>query len=101
MEDKVELIVLISREYRYKSGEEFPHLIVDSNGDNICDAAKVYPFPNEEQVIALPEWVDIKFLNQEMEQMLYAELSLGNNRRNLVSNLSRYNLEEYSFDRLL
>ena len=33
--------------------------------------------------------------------MLYAELSLGNNRRNLVSNLSRYNLEEYSFDRLL
>lgn len=101
MEDKVNLIVLISREYRYKSGREFPHLIIDSNGENICDAAKVYPFPSEEQVIALPEWIDIKFLNQEMEQMLYAELSLGNNRRNLVSNLSRYNLEEYSFDRLL
>ncbi len=101
MKDKVNLIALISREFRYDSSNEFPHLIVDSNGANICDSAKVYPFPIEEQVIALPEWVDIKFLNQDMEQMLYSKLSLGNNRRNLVNNLSRYNLEEYSFDRLL
>ena len=101
MSDKVKLIALISREFYYSGSTEFPHLIVDSNGLNICDSAKVYPFPNEEQVIALPEWVDIKFLNQDMEAMLYSELSLGNNRRNLVSHLSRYNLEEYSFDRLL
>lgn len=101
MREKVSLISLISREYSYISSDVFPHLIVDSNGANICNAAKVYPFPNEEQVIDLPDWVDIKFLNQEMEQMLYSELSLGNSRRTLVSNLSRYNLEEYSFDRLL
>lgn len=101
MDDKIELISLISNEYPFPTGNVFPHLIVDNNGDNITDAAKVYPFPNEEQVISIPEWVDIKFLNQEMEQKLYEKLSLGNNRRNLVYNLSRYNLEEYSFDRLL
>ena len=101
MEDKVKLISLISNEFYRTSGKVFPHLIIDSNGRNICDNAKVYPFPTEKQVIALPEWVDIKFLNQEMEQMLLTELHFGNNRRNLVSNLSRYNLEEYSFERLL
>jgi len=101
MEDKVELIALVNSEYRYHSGEVFPHLLIDSAGNDICDAGKVYPFPNEEQLIALPEWVDIKFLNQEMEKLLCNKLSLGNSRRNLVSNLSRYNIEEYSFDRLL
>lgn len=101
MDDRIRLISLIESEYRFKVADIFPHLIIDSNGENIADSVKVYPFPNEEQIIALPEWVDIKFLNQNMEKKLYEELSLGNNRRNLVNRLSRYNLEEYSFDRLL
>ena len=101
MEEKVRLISLVNRKYHCINKDVFPHLIVDSNGMNICDGAKVYPFPNEEQVIALPYWVDIKFLNQEMEHMLYAELGLKNNRRDLVGALTKYNLEEYSFDRLL
>lgn len=101
MKEKVKLISLINREYKDINKEVFPHLIVDSNGDNIYDALKVYPFPNDEQVIALPDWVNIRFLNQEMEQMLNTELGSGNNRRGLVSALAKYNLEEYSFDKLL
>lgn len=101
IEEKVTLIGLVNSEFRYKSGEVFPHLIIDSTGKTISDNAKVYPFPNEEQVIDLPEWVDIKFLNPDMEKLLYSELGLGNHRRSLVGALTKYNLEEYSFDRLL
>lgn len=101
LEDRVELIALINREYYKTHRDTFPHLIVDSDGHSICDSAKVYPLPTEEQVIALPKWVDIKFLNPEMEQLLYTRLDLRNNRRGLAAALSRYNFEEYSFDRLL
>lgn len=101
MQEKVDLIALVNNEYRYKTGDEFPHLIVDSTGKTICDNSKVYPLPSEEQVIDLPEWVDIKFLNPEMEKQLYTKLGLSNNRRSLVGALTKYNLEEYSFDRLL
>lgn len=101
MEEKVSLIALVNDEFGLESGEIFPHLIIDSCGKTICDNSKVYPFPNEEQVIDLPEWVDIRFLNQDMEKLLYSELGLGNDRRNLVKELAKYNLEEYSFDRLL
>ncbi len=100
--DKVKLIALINREYRDERGRIFPHLIEDNDGRSICDYATVYPIPVEDQVIALPEWVEIRFLNQEMEHTLYKNLGLSyNNRRNLATALSRYNLEEYSFDRLL
>lgn len=101
-EKKVSLIGLIEDEYRYTSLKDiFPHLLVDNNGNNICDAVKVYPTPNEEQVIDLPSWVEIKFLNRKMERLINDELGIGKGRRSLVNELNRYNLEEYSFDRLI
>lgn len=102
LEEKAIIIALIKRKYPYTSSPSvFPHLLVDSNGENICDGAKVYPLPNEEQVIALPNWVDIKFLSQELEQILYKKLGVHSVRRELVAELSKYNMEEYSFDKLL
>lgn len=101
IEQKVTLAVLINREFYTSSKEIFPHLLVDSNGNNITEFSKVYPLPNEEQVIALPAWVDIKFLNPKMEKLLFEKLEINNSRRELAQAMSRYNLEEYSFDRLL
>ncbi len=60
-----------------------------------------YSMPNEEQVIDLPSWVEIKFLNRKMERLINNELEIGKGRRSLVNELNRYNLEEYSFDRLI
>ena len=101
IEERVSLISLIENKFYIKSDKCFPHLLVDSNGKSINDNIKVYPFPSEEKIIDLPNWVDIKFLNQEMEQLLCSKFDISNNRRQLVAKLSSYNLEEYSFDRLL
>lgn len=102
IEQKAILAVLINKEYRYiTSSSIFPHLLVERNGNSIIDTSKVYPLPTEEQVIELPSWVDIKFLSPEMEKYLADELGIGNNRRGLAQTLARYNLEEYSFPRLL
>lgn len=102
IEKRVELIRLIKLEYSYeKSDSFFPHLLEDSKGRIIDDYARVYPLPIEEKGIDLPEWVEIRFLSIDMEKMLYKALGIGNNRRELSKELARYNLEEYSFDRLL
>lgn len=99
---KAALISIISKQFRSVSPSDlFPHLLVDSDGNSITAPDKVYPLPNEETVIALPDWVQVRFLNSELETCLYKTLEIGKNRRTLVAELSRYNLEEYSFDRLL
>ena len=98
---RVELIYLCKYEFGFRGSSYYPHLLIDSNGNNILDNSKVYPLPNEEQVIDLPKWVDIRFLNPEMEKMLFERLSINNTRRELANALSWFNLEEYSFDRLL
>lgn len=101
IEQRVELVYLTKREFTVCGNDSYPHLLIDSNGKNILDNSKVYPLPNEEQVISLPQWVDIRFLNPAMEKMLFERLSINNTRRELANALSWFNLEEYSFDRLL
>ena len=105
IKEKAQLIKLIEDEYYYHEEDDapdiFPHLIVDSNGESVITSAKVYPFPSEEQAINLPPWVNVRFLNQTLESELYEHFDVSGNRRRLVSELSRYNLDEYSFDRLL
>ena len=99
---KAALISYINKQFSSISSQgPFPHLLVDSDGNSITAPDKVYPLPNEETVIALPDWVNIRFLNTELETHLYETLQIGKNRRTLATVLSRYNLEEYSFDRLL
>lgn len=100
IEKKAKLIRLINEEFKETDKNIFPHLIVDSNGNNICDSSKVYPKPTEENIIKLPEWINIKFINADMEVLLQNEFQ-GELRRNLVSRLSRYNVDEYSFIRLI
>ena len=102
LEQRAILVDLIDKQYRSVSSNEiFPHLLVDSNGISIESQVKVYPLPEEEQVIALPEWVKIRFLSADMEECLYSALRIRNSRRELAKRLSRYNLEEYNFDKLL
>ncbi len=101
LEEKVELIFLIKEKYIFSSSKVFPHLLVDVNQESISDDSKVYPLPTEDQVISLPAWVNIKFLNQKEENLLLNKFKVQGKRRELVSILSKYNMEEYSFDRLL
>lgn len=102
LEEKAKIISLVEKVYPYISSPGcFPHLLVDSNGQNICDPVKVYPLPKEEQVISLPVWVDTKFLSSDLEKLLVTEYGFDNTRRQFVWNLSRYNMEEYSFEKLL
>ena len=101
MATKVVLIDLIDREYYNEhSNEIFPHLLIDSNGENIVDNSKVYPIPTEEEeIVELPKWVDVRFLSPIMEQMITKEVHLS--KRDFVKALTRYNVEEYSFKSLL
>lgn len=102
LDNRAKLIGLIKSEFKGNSNKNvFPHLLVDSGGECISVAAKVYPLPNEEQLIELPKWVDIRFLSPELERLLYKSLDIHNGRRELVAELSKYNMDEYSFDRLL
>ena len=102
MQAKVALIDLIDKEYGVyeKYDDIFPHLLVDSNGENITDNSKVYPIPTEEdEVVELPKWVDVRFLSPDMEQLITREVHLT--KRDFVRALARYNVEEYSFKSLL
>jgi len=102
LEEKARLISLIKNKFRSNHYTDvFPHLLVDSNGKNICDSSKVYPLPNEEQLIALPQWVNIKFLSYDLEMELINALPLFRSKRELVNELSEYNMAEYSFKSLL
>lgn len=101
LKQKASLIKLIDANYIETSTDYFPHLLEDCEGRIIDDPVKVFPSPHEEVAIALPEWVKIKFLSEEMEKTLCDVLGIGNNRRELAKKLSRYHMEEYRFERLL
>lgn len=101
-EQKVKLIQLVEQAFFGDVSDDFfPHLLEDSNGNIIDSPVKVYPSPIEGAIIDLPKWVKIKFLSPEMEKMLYNTLDINNSKRELSRELTRYQLEEYSFDRLL
>lgn len=101
VEQRIDLIIATKKEYKNTNSAIFPHLLIDSNGNNILDNSKVYPMPNEDQSIELPGWVQIRFLNSNMEKIFFEKLPINSTRRELVNVLSWLNLEEYSFDRLL
>lgn len=101
LDQRAELIYLIDKEYgTTKSEKVFPHLLIDSNGNNIINDDRIYLIPEEEQLTVLPEWVRIRFLSEEMNKAIGSRLSITN-RRDMSEKLSRYHLEEYSFERLL
>lgn len=100
-DDRAELIALTLQNYpNNPKADIFPHLLIDNLGENILDSSRVYLVPTEEQLIALPEWADIRFLSPELEKKVLTKLHYSG-RRELVNKLSRFNMDEYSFDKLL
>ena len=105
IDDRAWLIKLIDDEYGYYDEDDkptiFPHLIIDNNGETITSNVKVLTFPTTEQIVSLPSWVNIRFLNQELEEKIYEYFETSNGIRHLRTELSRYNIDEYSFERVL
>ena len=101
MENKVRLISMIIKQYSdVKDSGIFPHLLEDTDRSAIESPFKVYPVPSDEQIIEVPDWVNIRFLSKEMEEELNKTLTIKD-KRELSRRLSRFNLEEYSFDKVL
>lgn len=101
LDTRAELIALILQKYpNIPKTDIFPHLLIDNHEEIILDSARVYPVPAEEQLISLPEWADIRFLSPELEKKLLTKLHISGHRE-LVNKLSRFNMDEYSFDKLL
>lgn len=100
-EQKVNLVDFTKRQYGTNINSYSPmHLLEDNEGFNIVNGATVYPLPGDGEVIDIPKWVKVKFLNPHQEKLFY-EKQLAANKRDLVNQLSFYNVEEYSFEKLL
>ncbi|MCR5309250.1 MAG: DUF3883 domain-containing protein [Bacilli bacterium] len=94
----VEIIKLYLEEYRY-SATYGPFLLTDSDGKRICDKSTKI-FNNPVNIFNLPTWSKMRFVNKELEAKLYNALNVKTGRE-LVNKLSMFNMEEYSFDRVV
>ncbi len=106
LEDKCELISCFKDEYSYPDeGVGAPYLLVDINGNAICDKEKVYPLSGGKTFVGLPDWVKVHFLNDKMEQLLRKEFEISGQDdysvRRFAQSMSIFNVDEYSFEKVL
>ena len=100
-EQKVNIISLIKQQFGVMGKPNIQlYLMEDKEGSNIVNDAIVYPLPGDDEVIDIPQWVEIKFLNRSQEDLFYKE-KIAANKRDLVEKLAVYKVEEYSFEKLL
>lgn len=98
---RAEIVARIQHISAYRSEDLVKlNLLIDTDAQRIANDEMIYPYPENEQVIELPAWIRIKFLHPEMEKALYRTMGI-NTKRNLVNELERYGLAEYSFDKLV
>ena len=82
----------------YPYSQVAPKLLTDSKGNLILDE-NVKIFDNPTQRFDLPEWSNICFINQELEQKLTQRLNLQG--RLLTDKLKPFHIVRYEFERVL
>lgn len=70
-------------------------LFIDTSGRGLFDGMRVFLTPSTRKATGLPEWADLRFLNEEMRDKLGRRLGISEGRE-LQQELSRFGLLEYS-----
>jgi len=70
-------------------------LLLDSSGQGLGDGMRVFLAPSSGEIPELPEWADLRFLNQDMRAKLAQRLG-ARDARELQQKLSGFGLLEYS-----
>lgn len=93
---KCNLMELIKQQFPYKAGQGIG-LLVDQYGNNIAAGMKAY-LPSKDDVMELPQWVNVRFLNDEMARLLNANYRSG--VRNIANDFANFGITEYNFNRV-
>lgn len=75
-------------------------LLLDAAGQTLGDGVRVFLPPSGEEPPGLPDWADLRFLNQEMREKLAKQLGAGE-ARELQQKLSGFGLLEYSLGNVI
>jgi hypothetical protein len=99
LDERVALIVGLLRN-RIPADAFTSALFLDSLGNGVKDGARVFIAPAASNVFELPDWLDIRFLNEEMQSKLAAQLGTRDNR-DQQQRLAAFGLVEYSLASLI
>lgn len=94
IEQRVALIAGLLGDWRL-AGAYTPTLLLDSKGRSLAPDAKVFLAPTTGGVPLLPDWADVRFLDETMRTKLADRLGTGDSRE-LQHKLSGFGLLEYS-----
>lgn len=75
-------------------------LLLDQAGHALADKVRIFIAPSSKIELKFPDWLDIRFLNEEMRDKLMVSLGLRDNRE-LQQLLSAFGLQEYSLASLI
>lgn len=76
-----------------------PELLIDEHGEKISVQSSVF-LPPEKKVFSLPSWVSQKILSSELTMKLRDRFSVSR-VRDIASNLSSFNVQEYNMNSLV
>lgn len=97
-ETNIEIVKLYLDEYQY-SALYGPYILTDSEGNRIADKnTKI--FNNPVNTFDLPHWSKMRFINKSLEDKISEAIGVQRGRE-LVNRLSIFNMEEYSFDKVV
>ncbi len=99
IEQRVALIDGLLRESELRSAYSSA-LLLDSEGQALGDALRVFLPPSGGEAPSVPEWAEMRFLNPELRQKLAERLVIGD-ARELQQKLSGFGLLEYSLGNVI
>ena len=79
---------------------KLPSLLLDGDGRPVPDDARIFMAPSSGQIVPLPSWVEIRFLNEELRAKLALKLAIKD-ARSLQMSLSDFHVVEYALDNLV
>lgn len=87
-------------EYKVDTAAHTPALLFDADGNTVPDDARVFVAPRRSSVPELPDWMVLRFLNEELRRELTQLLS-AKDARDLQTKLASFGLLEYSLANLV
>lgn len=99
IEQRVALIDGLLRENELR-GAYSSALLLDSDGQPLGDALRVFLPPSGGDAPSIPDWADLRFLNPALREKLARQLGVGD-ARELQQKLSGFGVREYSLGNVI
>ncbi len=103
LEDKTKLIYYFIKIFN-KTSDNYPKLIVDTNNQSVLDSNGLFNLPTTQELRELPEFIQLKFINEKMWNDLQSNecfnITSVNKVRGLLERIEPFGVDEYSFTKI-